>query len=719
MNSEREKEFNELFKAKEIINSEIHKSKNIKNSFSKYGLVNTNWYKDYLHFLKKPSKESNDNIEEKLFKNSRLHPEQDKRDYSFINRGTFTFPSNFVFVTENFVNLISNYIYQYDDYKNYECFKKYLFEISIGGECIIMKNFKTQYTENMYIIIYEENKGNVNNNIDFILMIDDYNEMKKSLSSIIENNIWIYLKNIGLSIEDDEKEIKNDKGEKIGYIYRNGEIKRKEEIKAIQKMKSVNITATQNIIPKFNSILMCFYLSNIFLQELSKFSLDNKNVKTKIFVEYFQNSQIDKIKTIFSKSIKIDNFEDIFDEIFEKLDLELSNKNENKELNGENDQLEAFKEQYKNSSIIKRLFYCPQEIKKYCPYCEKTYYKYKYNKIILLKSIDTEKENFLFEKIFKPEEIEKRERCKLCHRESKCLNYKQFIFFPKILIIVIKEDQIGKLNLTKEIKNDKGISYELYCLIEANTNMVYYKNDYGLWLKFDDNKKEDIESKIPNVLFYKLMNIKNNMVNNNINNQFRNNNNQNLMINNINNMNNMNNNTYYIVKNVINNANNNNKMNNMNNIYNINNLNNMKSNTNNNNNISNMNNKNNINNMNNVGNMNNMNNFVGTNPYQPIINNNNLNKINNKSNANNNNTNKNGNKLIFIEFIYENNKGFININEKQKLNDAIEILNRKYKWIKPIDRKKFYLDENKRIEIKKELEIYSITFENKPLIYIK
>jgi hypothetical protein len=112
-----------------------------------------------------------------------------------------------------------------------------------------MKNYDTNNTENMYITIYEENKGNVNNNIDFILMIDDYNEMKKSLSSIIENNIWIYLKNIGLSIEDDEKEIINDKGEKIGYIYRNGEIKRKEEIKTIQKMKSVDNT-TQNIIPE-------------------------------------------------------------------------------------------------------------------------------------------------------------------------------------------------------------------------------------------------------------------------------------------------------------------------------------------------------------------------------------------------------------------------------------------------------------------------------------
>ena len=84
MNPKREKEFNELFKAKEIINSEIHKRKNIENSFSKYGLINTIWDKDYLHFLKKPNKELNDKIKEQLFKYIRLHPKNDRRDYSYF-----------------------------------------------------------------------------------------------------------------------------------------------------------------------------------------------------------------------------------------------------------------------------------------------------------------------------------------------------------------------------------------------------------------------------------------------------------------------------------------------------------------------------------------------------------------------------------------------------------------------------------------------------------
>ena len=136
------------------------------------------------------------------------------------------------------------------------------------------------------------------------------------------------------------------------------------------------------------------------------------------------------------------------------------------------------------------------------------------------------------------------------------------------------------------------------------------------------------------------------------------------------------------------------------------------------NNINNICNMHNLNYLNNLNNLNKKNNFLINNDNNIIISNNNLNKMN-EINKYNNNINKNGNKLIFIEFIYENNKGFININENQKFSEAIEILNRKYKWIKPIDRKKFYLDENKSIEIKKELEIYSIKFDYKPLIYIK
>ena len=698
MNHNREDLFKELFKAKNEINSEIHKLKTINEDYIKYGYINSEWYKDYFQFLWKPKNESNNKLKEKLFKYKYIHPKNDDRDYSYTEIGGFNFPCDFVFVTERFMNLISDYFYSNEKNK----VKSYLFKVAIGGECIIMRDFHEDNIKNMYIIIYEENKGNLNNNIDFILKIYDYKNFKKICNFILENNLWIFFKTIDFSEKEDEKEIKNNNGVKIGYICRNGEIKRINEIKLMQQMKSFDNTATKKIIPKINSILMGLYLSNIFVQEISKYYQDNKNKITKIFVEYFQNYKIDNINLTFYKSINIDNFEYIFDEIFEKLDLELSNENENKDLNGENDRLKEFKEQYKKGSIIKRLFYCPQEINKYCTSCGKTFHKYKYKKIILLKSIDTKNENFLKEKIFKSEDIQIEERCKICQVESNCFKSKKNISFPMILIIVIKEDQIGKLNIKKEIKNDEGISYQLFCLIEAEENMVYYKNDYGQWFRSIDNKNEDIESKVPIVLFYKLISMKNNVaVNNNINNQFINNNinnnNQNLMLNNnmnyMNNMNNMNNNVnivnmYNINNNKVNNMNNinNNMMNNMNKMNNMNNINNNKVN-------------NNINSMNVIANNNNIN----------------LNKINKNSNIINN-KDINSINSIFITFEYGNNKGYINANKNQLFNDIIKILERKYKWIKPIASKKFFYLEN---EIQKNSTIESLNIVNNSFITVK
>ena len=522
MNQKREKEFNELFKARDEINSKIHTNKNI-NDFQKYGLISTQWYQYYIYFIFNPKLESNYKYKEQLFKYELLHPKNDKRDYSYLEGiGIFNFPSNFIFVTENFMSLISDNFP--DNEKNKV--KSYLSTVLIGGECIIMRDFKKEVTRSMYIIIYEENKGNVSNNIDFILKYKDYNDLQNACKFILENNVWIFLKNIDFSEDKDEKEIKNEDDQIIGYIIRNGEIKRKDEIKLMQKMIGEDNKITKNIIPKFDSILNCLLLSNIFIQELSKFCTDNNNKITKTFIESFQNFKFDKIKSIFSISIKIDKFDYIFYEIFEKLDSELSKEKENKEFDGEEEKLKEFKELYEKGSIIKRLFYCPQEFNIFCTSCGKTFHKYQHSIIIVLKSIDIEKENLLQEKIFKAEEIQKKEKCRLCHEETDCLNSKKYISFPMILIIVIENDQIGKLNIEKEIKNDKGISYELYSIIEANTNMVYFKNNQnGLWFNYNDNKREEIESKIPIVLFFKLFANNNQINNNNQNYNNRNNNN--------------------------------------------------------------------------------------------------------------------------------------------------------------------------------------------------
>ena len=68
MNQKRKKEFNELFKVRDEINSEIHKNKNI-NDFQKYGLINSEWYKDYISFIKNPKLESNYKLIQQILNN--------------------------------------------------------------------------------------------------------------------------------------------------------------------------------------------------------------------------------------------------------------------------------------------------------------------------------------------------------------------------------------------------------------------------------------------------------------------------------------------------------------------------------------------------------------------------------------------------------------------------------------------------------------------------
>ena len=94
MNQKREKEFNELFKARDEINSKIHTNKNI-NEFQKYGLINSEWYKDYISFIMNPKLESNNKYKEQLFKYEFLHPKNDERDYSYLDGiGVFNYKNS-------------------------------------------------------------------------------------------------------------------------------------------------------------------------------------------------------------------------------------------------------------------------------------------------------------------------------------------------------------------------------------------------------------------------------------------------------------------------------------------------------------------------------------------------------------------------------------------------------------------------------------------------
>ena len=74
---------------------------------------------------------------------------------------------------------------------------------------------------NNYITYYENNK---NNNVDFWLKIDNYEQRIKHIDIILKSNLWYYLGIINYNFNDEQKDIFDDKGNNIGYLIRNCDI---------------------------------------------------------------------------------------------------------------------------------------------------------------------------------------------------------------------------------------------------------------------------------------------------------------------------------------------------------------------------------------------------------------------------------------------------------------------------------------------------------------
>ena len=518
----KEKINEECSKIKKEIEIEINKSRNIGDFCRKYGVLNFNWYQSFMKFL---NKKININPKNKKFDFNfqKLIPKNEIIDPFYSYESPISFPSNFAFVTENFMNLISEKF----SFKEQSFVNNYVYNVEIGGNCLIMKDLKKN-SFYRYLILNEDKKDFNNVNIDFILMINDKNEMTKICDIILKNSIWNYLKNIGFTIYEKFKVIYNKYNKPIGYISCISDINRKINV------RNKNICQT-DIFPKFNSILLSLFLFKDEFNELSKYSND-KNQIVKIFCEFFQNFQKiqileNKFKSIFSNSIKSDSFQSILSEIYEKVDSEISFANNRLDISNEVDysdeytMFENIKELYMNSSIVQKLFFCVKETKKYCQQCRKLVYKFKLSKMIILKSIDETNGNFLFEKLFAQKEKVKNEKCKFCKKKIPLSNSKKIISLPKILVIICENAQNGKLNLKNNFRlnNNEDIEYELKCFIEEKTNRLYYKRDDGLWYKYNEDSNEKyIENKIPIVLFFSLIKSNKKIINNYQNNIWNN-----------------------------------------------------------------------------------------------------------------------------------------------------------------------------------------------------
>ena len=694
-----------IYAIEKDIKSELW-NKNIKDKkYSKFGLINQGIFKKYPFLLKE--KFDKCDVKNINFKYKDLVKKLEKRDFSYFNKKfEFTFPSDFFFIRSDFMELIRENIE-----KGIKKLDTY-YDIIIGGGCIIMKDAqKREDTEPFrYIVLYQDIKNNIGNNIDFFLHIKDIHKRKSAIDFILENNLWNYFKKIEYNYKEEYKMIFEEKKKNfVGYIVRSTDISRienfndekKEQIPSNflnEKNEEINskmVSEINNIINiKTEKILDSIILSFFQFEKLRQ-SFDEKR---NLDFQSFKNIIINKVG---DKLISLKNPTEIFEEILSKLDSNSKTDNYNQvDQYDKQKGLETFSKRHKNSNIITHLFLIPKQETTFCQGCKFETYNFTYDKFIFIKNPENE---FLYQKLFfnQTEKI-KGKNCIYCNgKDTECLIKNEFIGSPEILIVIIEPNKAKNFSLQKNlnITNNKNINYTLKQFIEINNNLLYLIDIHNnICQKYDENNKlgnpENINDKMPFILFYQLSIINNQINNNNIQN-----NNIKQNINDINTKMVLN---YRYIKKYQNMNDNNNIVNNQN--INNNNI------QNNNNNFS-----YNFENMNNY-NMNNLDNKIQTN-----ININNKSQINNiqqqqlNPNQNNNiNSNipddnniqsedeyiseENNPDLIFIKFAFKKVKQiYIDVDKNSKFKDVLFQLEDKYEWLKDIQNK-YYIFNDKKIE---------------------
>jgi hypothetical protein len=164
----------------------------------------------------------NNNIREckNLLNVSLIQVKGEQKDFSYIHKDfKFDFTYNFTLVTQNFMDLLcENFIIE-----EQEKLSKNSYKIIIGGRCLIIRDRNNENSSFACITLYNEKNKKFNNNVDYLLIIDDIKEMNKHLNFILKNNIWNYFKIIKYQYKDEYKIILNTEGKTIGYLILNNE----------------------------------------------------------------------------------------------------------------------------------------------------------------------------------------------------------------------------------------------------------------------------------------------------------------------------------------------------------------------------------------------------------------------------------------------------------------------------------------------------------------
>ena len=187
-----------------------------------------------------------------IFQYKDLIKKNEPRNFFNIDkRFGFIFPENFIFINQDFMDVIFEYID--DKIKNYLINK---FEFIIGGECLIKRNIINENSNYFrYITLYNELEEKEGNYTDFFLFIKDEHKRESAVNDILQNNIWNYFKKIKYDYKNQYKKIIDEKGEEVGYIVRAIELSHIESYLSRKKEKEQNINKSPKIQTKSNSIL--------------------------------------------------------------------------------------------------------------------------------------------------------------------------------------------------------------------------------------------------------------------------------------------------------------------------------------------------------------------------------------------------------------------------------------------------------------------------------
>ena len=515
------------------INNELFSQDLSKKKYSPFGLVNKELVLKY-PFLLNETFDKNE-ARKKIFNYKDLVEKIIDKEFTIGNKPhSFGFPSDFIFVNQDFFYVINNFIPNY--------YRKYLttvYQTIIGGQCLIMKDVRDYNDEfaERYIILYHEIKEKVGNEIDFFLFIKDRNDRKAAVDYILQYNLWNYFQKIGYDYNNKTQNIYNRYKKSIGYIVRCSSVSRiitKINSKRPQNpLDSLNATnKKQNRMKNpgtmmpINSHASCDIsdpvISFFFLIDELKLFFQNINLDYKSF----ENIIISKV----GQNLKMaQNYQQIFDLILTNLDI---NAQEEKVKYGQSDQyyeekgFKKFMENHQNGNAIQKLFLIPKESKIYCNRCKMKTYQFYYRNYILIRNgqQDTLKK-IIFGSI--KEQHLKAKICSSCNgQETECSIEKIVIDYPKWLIVIIEPDEVNNFNLDMNsiiVNKEKNISYSLSRFIDAKTYSFYKINETNIKYcqKFNNQMKfdnpEELKNKKPIVLFYILINdVPTNMNNQNI-----------------------------------------------------------------------------------------------------------------------------------------------------------------------------------------------------------